>query len=104
VIRRLLPLLAALALIASTVGAIVANASVQCTEDMPCWTWSKMGNHKRGIVTLYGNERVVGPCEFRRLWETGHIRYVVHVDGHRYGGMLQRMRGDWYAIEHGCES
>lgn len=102
---RLLPFAAALALLVSLVTAIAANAAAPtCTEDMSCWMWSTMGNHKRGVVTLYGNERVVGPCEFRRLWEAGHLRYTVTVDGHRYTGMLDRMRGDQWALKHGCES
>lgn len=62
-----------------------------------------MGNHKRGIVTLYGNPRVVGPCAFRRLWEAGHIRYTLRVGKVTYRDLLVRMRGDQWALAHGCE-
>lgn len=80
-----------------------ADASQSCAEDSPCWTWSRMGNRKREVVTLSGNVRVVGPCRFARMWASGHIGYSIVVDGHRYGGMLEPMRGDAWARAHGCE-
>lgn len=78
-----------------------ASERAQCSEDDPCWVWSKMGNRKRGIVTLHGTPMVVGPCKFSRLWRSGDIRHVVTVDGVRYA-TLEKLRGDFWAIEHGC--
>ena len=83
--------------------AATATLSPTCAEDAPCWVWSRMGNHRRGIVTLSGNVRVVGPCAFQRLWRGGHIRYSVRVGGKVYRNMLERMRGDAWAIAHGCD-
>jgi hypothetical protein len=85
------------------VFAAPAQAAATCQEDEPCWTWSTMGNRHRGIVTLSGNARVVGPCTFQRLYRTGHIAYSVAVGGKRYSGLLERMRGDVWAIAHGCD-
>ena len=53
-----------------------------------------MGNRKRGVVTMWGNPRVVGPCGYARLHHRGLLD-----PGSRPGSM----RGDWYAIEHGCK-
>lgn len=80
-----------------------ASAAVTCQEDEPCWSWSTMGNHHRGIVTLHGNRRVVGPCAFQRLYRTHHIAYSVRVGGKVYRNMLERMRGDAWALAHGCD-
>lgn len=65
-----------------------------CQEDDPCWTWSKMGNRRRSVVDLATGERVVvGPCTFRHMWMNGNARL----------GAGDRMRGDWWAIHHGCD-
>lgn len=71
--------------------AVPANAAQQrCMEDQPCWTWSKMGNHKRGVTTAGGKLLVVGPCRFATLYVKGALADT------------PRMRGDWWAIHHGC--
>lgn len=69
-----------------------ATAAIRCTEDMPCWSWSTMGNHRRGIVSKFGNRRVVAPCQFARLAREGMIDW-------KSSG---RMRGDGWAMRHGC--
>jgi hypothetical protein len=67
-----------------------------CMEDDPCWVWPKMGNRKRGVYDLARKQyRVVTPCQFRMLWMNGDAD--LHKDS-------QRMRGDWYAIHHGCDN
>lgn len=81
----------------------MAAAPATCAEDAPCWSWSTMGNHRRGVVTLHGNVRIVGPCTFARWMHTGRIAYSVRVDGHTYR-TLERMRGDAWAIRYGCAS
>lgn len=64
-------------------------------EDAPTWTWSRCGNHRRGVIDLRTGLRVVvGPCAFRRLW--------LHGDAD-LSRASERMRGDWYAIQHGCD-
>lgn len=64
-----------------------------CHEDRPCWIWSRMGNRRRGVVTMRGTPIVVGPCTYARLWRAGSLDRT-----HR----SQRMRGDWWALLHGC--
>jgi hypothetical protein len=59
-------------------------------EDDLSWSWSRCGNHRRGIVTNWGNPRVVGICGFARL-----------VRSHRvfgYGRGLQHLSGDRHAL------
>jgi hypothetical protein len=68
----------------------------QCLEDEPCWDWANMGNRKRGVVTLWGNFKVVGPCQFNRLWAQGKIRHTITVDGKELS-MMDRLKGDRYA-------
>lgn len=78
---------AALAVAAALVGsygvgrAEAAPVRVACQEDAPCWVWSTMGNHRRGIDTVDGARGViVGPCRFARLYRyidwsrTDHLR------------------------------
>jgi hypothetical protein len=72
---------------------------VRCREDMPCWVWSRMGNRKRGIRTMVGRLRVVGPCQFHMLWLPGKV----DLTGSR-GASSQPMRGDWWAVLHGCDA
>ncbi len=68
-----------------TIGAALAfsaapdSAAAICHEDARCWNWRTMGNHKRGVVTLAGRHKVVGPVAFDRLdnacridWERTH--------------------------------
>ena len=76
-------------------------APVVCYEDQPCWKWTDMGNGKRGVVTLYGNYRIVGKCGFQRLWNRGLIRYKVHYGGKVYK-TLQRLPGDGDARRAYC--
>lgn len=94
---RIIPAIAGLALMfgsASALGeqfAAPASAAIRCHEDQACWSWSTMGNHKRGVVTMAGNRRIVGPCQFERL-----------VREHWIDLRGQRMKGDAWAIDHGC--
>ena len=85
----------AIALAASALAADLARADAgtpaACAEDAPCWNWARMGNHRRGIVTLYGNVRVVGPCQYARM------RRAHRIDPH-----TPRLRGDVWAAMHGC--
>lgn len=93
-------IVATLALI-FTAATGTAVASVPCMEDAPCWTWSRMGNHQRGVVTTHGTPLVVGPCRFARLYRAHVIRYSVTLDGVRYP-LMDRLRGDAWALRHGC--
>jgi len=56
-----------------------------CYEDQPCWAWSKMGNHKRG-VNVAGKVRIVGPCQYAKL---AHAK--------RLDSNNVRLRGDVWA-------
>lgn len=78
----------------------LASAS-RCQEDQHCWNWATMGNHKRGVVTLHGTLLVVGPCRFRRLHAEGEVVYTTVMDGKTYP-QNQRLRGDAWALAHGC--
>lgn len=57
--------------------ALLAAAAMSggCQEDMPCWNWASMGNHRRGVVTLTAGRHVVNPCRFQRLMRAGRIDY-----------------------------
>jgi len=44
-----------------------------CLEDMPCFNWTKMGNRKRGVVTMWGTMKVVGCGDFRWLVRHGDL-------------------------------
>lgn len=78
-----------------------AHAATMCAEDAPCWTWSTMGNRKRGVVTMHGTPLTVGPCRFARLVRTHVVRFNVRVDGHTYR-VNDRMRGDALAMKAIC--
>jgi hypothetical protein len=101
---RILAVLTASAILAITaLGAAVESASAAtpaCQEDQPCWVWSKMGNRKRGIVTAWGDSRVVGPCGFRREYDrsrkVGMGRYFLRTN------RIEGLRGDYWALRHGC--
>ncbi len=60
-----------------------------CAEDMRCWNWRTMGNHRRGIVTYDGLFLVVGPQAFDRLNRHYEIDWCttrkLRGDGRRYG-------------------
>lgn len=43
------------------------SAAARCAEDSPCWNWRTMGNHTRGVTTLAGRHKIVGPVAFDRL-------------------------------------
>jgi hypothetical protein len=42
-----------------------------CNEDEPCWNWARMGNGKRGVVTMWGTPKVVTCGQFR--WLARHL-------------------------------
>jgi hypothetical protein len=67
----------------------------RCAEDDPCWTWSRMGNHRRAVLDLASGRRVVvSPCTFRHMWMNGNAALSKR---------SEQMRGDWWAIHHGCD-
>lgn len=94
-----LPYLLAVACSACLVCAVLAAGSFakaamaadRCVEDMPCWTWSTMGNHKRGVVSDAGRRVVVGPCRFTRMARRGTL-----------DSSTPHLRGDRWALRHGC--
>lgn len=58
--------------------ALLAAAALSgggCQEDMPCWNWASMGDHRRGVVTMFGTPLVVSPCKFQRLMKMRVIDY-----------------------------
>jgi hypothetical protein len=65
-----------------------AEAPTRCAEDQPCFSWSTMGDHRRG-VTIDGHTRVVGPCAFQRLV-------------YERGITVRPLHGDGYALRYGC--
>lgn len=70
-----------------------AQAARTCAEDAPCWTWSRMGNRKRGITTRHPRaSRVVGVCGYWRVWHAGNL-----------DPRTPRLRGDRWARRHGRE-
>ena len=72
--------------------ASAAPSDTTCYEDMQCWQWPIMGNHKRGIVTIGGRRLVVGPCRFQR------IALAERIDWRRSGNLP----GDSLAAFAGC--
>jgi hypothetical protein len=84
-------------LIATALATLLAGVSdsyaAHCHEDSSCWTWSTMGNHKRGITLTDGTHVVVGPCAFRRSDARGVIDWE----------RSPRLRGDGYARRYGCK-
>lgn len=71
----------------------VRPLALPCAEDAPCWHWSTMGNHRRGIVTVHARRVIVGPCRFARYWRTGRIDRT----------RTPTLRGDGWARRHGCD-
>lgn len=70
---------------ASATAADAAQRPAHCTEDMACWTWPRMGNGRRAVVTMWGTPKVV-TC--------GDMRWLV-----RHGDLDERstpwLRGDY---------
>lgn len=84
-------LLAAAALAAALIPAAPSGAAAppRCGhEDSPSWTWSRCGNHKRG-VSVGGFRFTVGPCRFARLYRAGVLDPAP-------------LRGDTWALVNGC--
>lgn len=75
-------------------AAALSGGAAGCQEDMPCWNWSFMGDHRRGIVTRAGGRHVVSPCKFQRLMRAGRIDYAAS------GALL----GDTLALRVRCPS
>jgi hypothetical protein len=44
-----------------------------CQEDLPCWNWASMGDHRRGARTIYGDTIVAGPCVYAKLRRAGYL-------------------------------
>lgn len=65
-----------------------APVAVVCAEDARCWRWRTMGDHRRGIVTIGGRKRVVGPRAFDRanrgFWIDWRRTPRLPGDGRRY--------------------
>jgi hypothetical protein len=53
-------------------------------EDDPGWNWRLCGNHRRGVVTMWGTPKVVSCGELRWLVKHGDL------DPHTLW-----LRGDW---------
>ena len=96
--RHFLIILTATVLLLLTALPGAASAAVpeaDCYEDQPCFVWSKIGNHKRGLniwkrgIVVF---RVVGPCTYAKLYYS-----------HRIDSSNDKLRGDWWARHHGCE-
>jgi len=87
--RYLLPLAAAAAFIGTPATATAAPA--KCLEDSACFSWSTMGNLKRGVTLKTGRRVTVGACRFQRLHATGKL-----------SRNYKRLQGDGYAIRYGC--
>lgn len=84
-VKSLIVLAASLVVAAPASGA----ASAKCQEDQPCWTWSTMGNAKRGVYVVGSDRvRVVGVTTFARLWRADRINWDVTVP----------LRGDFKAL------
>lgn len=89
VVRLTTIVILAAAIILALASAAV-EASPRCYEDQPCWAWSKMGNHKRGIVLKNGRRAVVGVQRFKRLDSKRRIDWTA----------TPRLRGDWTARQY----
>lgn len=44
-----------------------------CQEDMSCWNWVTMGNHRRGVVLLDGRKRSVNRRQFCWYYKNARI-------------------------------
>lgn len=92
-LRCAMAVLVSLILACAGMTAGVAHAAPTCMEDMPCWTWSTMGNHDRGVTLRNGTRVVVGPCAYARA------RHAHTIDMKR----TPKLRGDAWAMAHGCD-
>jgi hypothetical protein len=72
-----------------------ARHRTSCVEDAPCWSWSQMGNRRRGIVTAWGTPKVVGPCGYRRE--------VLRTPPSMRKLLGRKLKGDRWALRHGCD-
>lgn len=99
--RPPLPLSSSPTLPATTQTTTLSVADDQpCNEDQPCWVWSQMGNRKRGVGVAYHAKRgirikhlVVGPCRYQLLALNNYLT-----------SDTPRLKGDSYALNHGCDS
>ncbi len=84
--------LATLSLPVSVVASVPvapASAPAACQEDRPCWTWSTMGNGKRGVYVRGRRSRViVGAHGYAHLARTRELDTA----------RTPRLRGDHTAI------
>lgn len=65
--RKITAALAAVAALSIPSAAYGANSASRCAEDAPCWSWSTMGDHARGVTLKDGRHVVVRPCRFAQL-------------------------------------
>lgn len=65
----------------------------RCMEDNPCWDWTKHGNRMRGVILKTGDREAMGMCEFWQAHERGDFDLADQ----------KRLKGDSYALKHGCE-
>lgn len=70
--------------------ALTLDISAPCAEDDQCWRWSSMGNHMRGVL-IRGERRPVSACTYRKLVLAGIVKRSD-----------EPLRGDAWAIAHGC--
>ena len=73
-----------------------AASPLACAEDMPCWNWATMGNHRRGIVTVWGTPKIVGPRAYCREYRHTPRRM------RRYFIRTNRLRGDFWVLHTVC--
>ena len=58
-----------------------ASASAKCHEDMKCWNWSTMGNHKRGVTLTNGKRVVVTADQLCSLLGKSRVRSAPPLKG-----------------------
>lgn len=73
--------LAGYALIWAQTSPANTHHRAKCVEDAPCWNWATMGNHRRGIITMWGTPEVVSPCRYQHLAKRGLIAPGDHMLG-----------------------
>ncbi len=81
------------AILALGAAAAPASAHPACVEDQACWTWSTMGNERRGVyVKNVRAIRTVSTCTFRKMERAARIDWT----------RTERLRGDHLARRWGC--
>lgn len=62
------------ALATTTAAHAAVPAAQRCgAEDAPGWDWSRCGNHRRGVVTMWGTPKIVTCGDLRWLVRHGDL-------------------------------